>query len=49
MKWYQDYDFMLGQFEKGDECVDEMTFYFQSDPEGTEHYIGYLLQFDKPY
>lgn len=25
MKWYQDYDFIFAQFEKGDERVDEIT------------------------
>lgn len=49
MKWYQDYDFVLSQFEKGDERVDETTFYFRSDPKETEHYIGYLSQYEKPY
>ena len=49
MKWYEDYDFMLEQFVKGDERVDETTFYFRSDPEEVEHYIGYLSQYDKPY
>lgn len=36
-------------FEKGDERVDETTFYFRSDPEEVEHYIGYLPQYEKPY
>ncbi|MEY8428528.1 hypothetical protein AALA00_12595 [Lachnospiraceae bacterium 46-15] len=49
MKWYEDYDFMLAQFKKGDERVDETMFYFRSDPEEVEHYIGYLSQYDKPY
>lgn len=49
MKWYQDYDFIFAQFEKGDERVDETTFYFRSDPEEVEHYIGYLSQHEKPY
>lgn len=49
MKWYQDYDFILAQFKKGDERVDETTFYFRSDPEEIEHYIGYLSRYDKPY
>lgn len=49
MKWYQDYDFILALFKKGDERVDETTFYFRSDPEEIEHYIGYLPQYDKPY
>ena len=49
MKWYQDYGFVLKQFEKGDDCVDETTFYFRSDPQETEHYIGYLSQYDEPY
>lgn len=39
MKWYQDYNFIFAQFEKGDERVDETTFYFRSDPEEVEHYI----------
>lgn len=47
MKWYQDYNFIFAQFEKGDERVDETTFYFRSDPEEVEHYIGYLSQYEK--
>lgn len=49
MKWYQNYEFILAQFEKGDEHVDETTFYFRSDPQEVEHYIGYLPQYEKPY
>ena len=49
MNWYQDYDRILSLFEKGDERVDETTFYFRSDPEKTEHYIGCLPQYEKPY
>ena len=49
MKWYQDYDFILAQFAKGDERIDETTFYFRSDPKKVEHYIGYLSQYEKPY
>lgn len=49
MKWYQDYNFIFAQFEKGDERVDETTFYFRSNPEEVEHYIGYLSQYEKPY
>ena len=49
MEWYQDYDFILAQFAKGDYRVDETTFYFRSDPKEVEHYIGYLSQYEKPY
>ena len=49
MKWDQGYDFILAQFAKGDERVDETTFYFLSDPKEVEHYIGYLSQYEKPY
>ena len=49
MKWYQDYDFILAQFAKGDERVDETTFYFRSDAKAVEHYIGYLSLYEKPY
>lgn len=47
--WYQNYDFILAQFEKGRSIVDETVFYFQSDPAEEEHYIGYLPQYEKPY
>ncbi|MBP3804901.1 MAG: hypothetical protein J6I76_13620 [Oribacterium sp.] len=49
MKWYKDYGYILAQFEKGDEFVDETTFYFCSDPKEIEHYIGYQSKHDKPY
>lgn len=48
MEWYQDYSFVLKLFEKG-ESVDETTFHFESDPEQTVHYLGYLPQYEKPY
>lgn len=48
MEWYQDYSFVLRLFEIG-KSVDETTFYFESDPEETVHYLGYLPQYEKPY
>ena len=47
--WYQNYDLLLALFEKGDARVDETVFYFQSDLDESEHYIGYLPEYDKPY
>ena len=29
--------------------IDETSFYFKSDPQETEHFIGYLPQYTKPY
>ena len=48
MKLYQDYDFMLKAFEKGNVQLDETSFYFRSDS-SKDSMIGYLPQYDKPY
>ena len=48
-QWYQNYDLLLDLFEKGDARVDETVFYFRSDPDENEHYIGYLPEYGKPY
>ena len=29
--------------------IDETSFYFKNDPKETDHFIGYLPQYDKPY
>lgn len=47
--WYQNYDFILKQFEKGHSHVDETVFYFRSDPKEEDHYIGYDPYMTKPY
>ena len=39
MKFYEDYDFLLKQFESGDERLDETTFFFRTDPTEEEHCI----------
>ena len=42
MKWYEDYDTFLHQFETKKEALDETAFYFKTDPQKTDHYIGYI-------
>ena len=49
MKFYEDYDFLLKQFESGDERLDETTFFFRTDPTEEEHCIGYIADYEKPY
>ena len=49
MEWYQDYDFIFSLFDKGDERVDETSFYFRSEAPSRDHFVGYLPQYDKPY
>ena len=49
MTWYQDYNFILRQFECGDERVDETKFYFKTDPQEIEHFIGFLPQYEEPF
>ena len=49
MKWYQDYNFIFTQFDRGAGLMDETQFYFRSDPLSEDHMIGYLPQYDKPY
>jgi len=40
---------LLKIFEEKQDCVDELGFYFKSDSNETERYIGCNLKFDKPY
>ena len=47
--WYQEYEFVFKQFKKGHRLVDETVFFFRSDPERDEHYIGYCPAESKPY
>jgi hypothetical protein len=42
------YEELLSIFEKTENC-DETVFYFKSDPKETEHYIGFLPEYEKPY
>jgi len=44
------FDKFLWIFENDDKfLIDETVFYFDDDPEETEHYLGCLRQYDKPY
>ena len=44
------FDKFLWIFENDDRfLIDETVFYFDDDPEETEHYLGCLRQYDKPY
>ena len=43
-----DYYLFMKQLEAG-ESIDETCFYFTDDPTESEHYVGYLPQYEKPY
>lgn len=43
-----DFDYYFAQLKIG-KLVDETCFYFVDDPKETEHYIGYLPEYEKPY
>ncbi len=46
-KWFQDYDFMLAWFELRDKRLGEIDFYFQSETNEQEYYIGYDSEHDE--
>lgn len=43
-----DYDFFLKQLVTG-VSIDETCFYFTDDPSESEHFLGFLPQYEKPY
>lgn len=43
-----DWDFFFRQLKAGLN-IDETCFVFSADKEETEHYLGYLPNFDKPF
>lgn len=43
-----DFGYFFRQLKAG-ASIDETCFYFTDDPQGSEHYIGYLPQYEKPY
>ncbi|OQB11929.1 MAG: hypothetical protein BWY15_02359 [Firmicutes bacterium ADurb.Bin193] len=43
-----DYDFFFKQLKAG-VSIDETCFYFADDMQQSEHYLGFLPQYDKPY
>lgn len=47
--WYEDYNQFLTFFKKSGTAVDETVFYFKSDKNEEEHYIGFIPQYDEPY
>lgn len=49
MKWYEDYEWLLDQFENNPESVDETQFYFSSEAINDTHYIGYISKYEDPY
>ena len=49
MKWYDDYDTFLHQFENKKDAMDETAFYFKTDPDETGHYIGCISRYEQPY
>ena len=40
---------MVRLFQIGGEFIDETEFFFADDPEETDHMIGFLPEYDKPY
>ncbi|MBE6844180.1 MAG: hypothetical protein E7508_00505 [Ruminococcus sp.] len=48
MKSKISYEELLEMFRIGS-GIDETVFYFDDDPSETDHYIGFLPQYDKPY
>ena len=40
---------MVRLFQIGGEFIDETEFFFADDPEETDHTIGFLPEYDKPY
>lgn len=42
------FDFFMRQLTAG-KNIDETCFYFCDDKNDTEHYLGYLPKYDKPY
>ena len=43
-----DYDYFFRQLKAG-VSIDETCFYFSDDPQETEHFIGYLPEYEEPY
>lgn len=43
-----DFNYFFKQLEAGI-SIDETCFYFADDPQESEHYIGFLPEYDKPY
>ncbi len=43
-----DWDFFFKQLDAGIN-INETRFYFEDDPEEKEHYLGYILEQEKPY
>ena len=43
------YNELLRLFENKSPNIDETAFYFKNDPEESEHFIGYLPQYEYPY
>ena len=43
------FDQLFSLFQSKHPAIDETSFSFSDDPKKTEHYIGYLPEYDKPY
>ncbi|WP_312072266.1 hypothetical protein [Anaerotignum propionicum] len=43
-----DYDYFFRQL-KGGVSINETCFYFMDDPQESDHYIGYLPEYEEPY
>ncbi|HBM98900.1 MAG TPA: hypothetical protein DD413_05685 [Ruminococcus sp.] len=49
MKWYENYNKFFEIFNNSGIAVDETAFYFKTDINEKEHYIGFISKQDKPY
>lgn len=43
-----DFNYFFNQF-KARVSIDETCFYFEDDPQKSEHYIGFLSEYENPY
>lgn len=49
MKWDEDFDKFFEFVKKSGTSVDETVFYFITDKNEEDHYIGFIPQYDEPY
>lgn len=48
MKDTMEWDFFFERLSKGNN-IDETCFYFTDEPDESEHYLGFLPEYEKPY
>ena len=49
MEWYHDFPRFLKLFKEHGEAMDETAFYFRTDTEESEHFIGFIADYEKQY